>query len=154
MALVALRGDVDADAAQHGETEAVAGAGLGAVVAVNGAGGAQADEAFLGAGAGAAAAVRSLPAVGLAPGRLSRGLTRGAAALAADGGSLAGAARAGAGAAARGLGLPRGLPLRSGPSRRCRGACPGIATMASGTAVAGGGAVIGVICDPGRRRLV
>jgi hypothetical protein len=46
------------------------------------------------------------------------------------------------------LGLPRGLPLRSGPSRRCAGACPGIATMASGTAVVREGAVIGVICDP------
>jgi hypothetical protein len=55
------------------------------------------------------------------------------------------------------LGLPRGLPLRSGPSRPpgrspvagcCTEACPGIATLASGTAVVGGGAVIGVICDP------
>ncbi len=102
MALVALRGDVDAGAAQHGETVAIAGAGLGAVVAVDGAGGAQVGEAVGGAAAGGAAAVRSLPAVGLAPGRLSRGLTRGAAELAADGARLAGAARAGAGAAARG----------------------------------------------------
>jgi hypothetical protein len=84
MVLVALRGHADADAAQHGETEAIAGAGLGAVVAVDGAGGAQAGEACGSPGAGAAAAVHA------------------AAALAADGGGLAGAARAGVGAAARG----------------------------------------------------
>src|SRR5208282_5286368 len=61
------------------------------------------------------------------------------------------------------LGLPRGLPLRSGPSRPpgrgpvagCgTGACPGSATMASGTAVVGDGAVVAVICDPGCQRLV
>jgi hypothetical protein len=46
MALVALRGHIDAGAAQRGETAAVAGAGLGAVVAVDGAGGAQVGEAF------------------------------------------------------------------------------------------------------------
>ncbi len=92
MVLVAAGGDGDAGAAQQGETVAFEGAGLGAGVAVDGAGGAQIFEAFWGAGAGPAAAVRSLPA----------GLTRGAARFAVDGGGLAGAARAGAGATAGG----------------------------------------------------
>ena len=56
----------------------------------------------------------------------------------------------GGGAAAN---RPHGLPLRSGPSRPpgrspvagcCTGACPAIATIASGTAVVGGGPVIGI----------
>ena len=48
MGLVALRGRVDAGAAQQSETPAIEGARLGGDVVVAGAGGAQAGEAFAG----------------------------------------------------------------------------------------------------------
>src|SRR5271167_308463 len=62
-------GGVDPADAEHGEAEAVAGARLGAAVAMDGTGGAHPVAALLRARAGAAPAMRSLPA----------GLTRGAA---------------------------------------------------------------------------
>jgi hypothetical protein len=99
--LAACGSSVDPADAEHGEAEAVAGARLGAAVAMDGTGGAQPGEALLRARVGAAPTVRSLPAVGLAPGHLTRGLTRGAAQFAADRRRRARTAEAGACPAAR-----------------------------------------------------
>jgi hypothetical protein len=80
---VADRVDYHSRAPGQGEDTAIQGAGLGAVVPVDGAGRAQSGQAFLGARAGAAAAMHA------------------AAEFSPDGRSTAGAAGAGAGATAR-----------------------------------------------------
>jgi hypothetical protein len=116
-------------APERGEVVAVARPRRRAVGAVHGARGAQPRHPLGGARTGAAPAMRSLPAVGLAPlepatglvpvGRLSRGLTRGAAQFSPD-------RRRAARAAAAGTRAPRVKPvgrLRAarGRDRGCRG---------------------------------